>query len=66
MEYIIVKNVSGVIGHQILIYPNREGDQIYCYSTLLETQQKLNEIQNEPIYSDCMLEIIADNTLKFW
>jgi hypothetical protein len=61
MAYIIVKNVSGIIGEQILIYPNREGDQIYSYSTMEETQQKLNEIKNNPIYSDCVLQIIEDN-----
>jgi hypothetical protein len=51
MAYIIVKNVSGIIGEQILIYPFREGDQIYSYSTMVSAQQKLNEIQNESIYS---------------
>ena len=61
MAYIIVKNVSGIIGEQILIYPPREGDQIYSYSTMEEAQQKLNEIQNESIYSDCDLQIIEDN-----
>ena len=61
MAYIIVKNVSGIIGEQILIYPHREGDQIYSYTTMEESQQKLNEIQNETIYSDCTLQIIEDN-----
>jgi hypothetical protein len=61
MAYIIVKNVSGIIGEQILIYPFREGDQIYSYSTMVSAQQKLNEIQNESIYSDCDLQIIEDN-----
>jgi hypothetical protein len=61
MAYIIVKNVSGIIGEQILIYPPREGDQIYSYSTMEEAQQKLNEIQNNPIYNDCLLQIIEDN-----
>jgi macrodomain Ter protein organizer (MatP/YcbG family) len=61
MAYIIVKNVSGADGQEILIYPHREGDQIYSYSTMEETQQKLNEIQNNPIYSDCVLQIIEDN-----
>jgi hypothetical protein len=61
MAYIIVKNVSGIIGEQILIYPPREGDQIYSYSTMEEAQQKLNEIQNNPIYNDCILQIIEDN-----
>ena len=61
MAYIIVKNVSGVDGQEILIYPHREGDQIYSYSTMEEAQQKLNEIQNYPIYSDCVLQIIEDN-----
>jgi hypothetical protein len=61
MAYIIVKNVSGIIGEQILIYPPREGDQIYSYSTMVEAQQKLNEIQNNPIYNDCILQIIEDN-----
>jgi hypothetical protein len=61
MAYIIVKNVSGIIGEQILIYPHREGDQIYSYSTMVSAQQKLNEIQNESIYSDCDLQIIEDN-----
>lgn len=61
MAFIIVKNVSGIIGEQILIYPFREGDQIYSYSTIEDAQQKLNEIQNYPIYSDCVLQIIEDN-----
>jgi hypothetical protein len=61
MAYIIVKNVSGIIGEQILIYPHREGDQIYSYSTMIDAEQKLNEIQNDPIYNDCILEIIEDN-----
>lgn len=60
MAYLIVKNVSGVVGEQILIYPPREGDEIFDYLTLTEAQQKLNEIQNNPIYSDCTLQIIED------
>jgi hypothetical protein len=61
MAYIIVKNVSGVTGQEILIYPHRDGDQIYSYSTMEEAQQKMNEIQNKAIYSDCTLQIIVDN-----
>lgn len=60
MAYLIVKNVSGVIGEQILIYPPREGDEIFDFLTLTEAQEKLNEIQNNPIYSDCILQIIED------
>lgn len=60
MAYLIVKNVSGVVGEQILIYPPREGDEIFDFPTLIEAQEKLNEIQNNPIYSDCTLQIIED------
>jgi hypothetical protein len=60
MAYLIVKNVSGVIGEQILIYPPREGDEIFDFLTLTEAQEKLNEIQINPIYSDCILQIIED------
>lgn len=60
MAYLIVKNVSGVIGEQILIYPSREGDEIFDFLTLTEAEQKLSEIQNNPIYSDCTLQIIED------
>ena len=56
----IIKKVSDINGDQILIYPSREGDEIYCYSTLIEAQQKLNQIQDFPIYSDCVLEIIEN------
>ena len=56
----IIKKVSGINSDQILIYPPREGDEIYDYSTLIEAQQKLTQIQNFPIYSDCVLEIIEN------
>jgi hypothetical protein len=62
MAFIIVKEVSGVLGEQILIYPSRNGDEIYSYSTLIEAQQKVNEIKNYPIYSDCVLQIIEDTS----
>ncbi len=60
MAFIIIKEVSGAPGEQILIYPPREGDEIYDYPTLIEAQQKLNQIQGYPIYSDCVLGIIED------
>ena len=60
MAFIIIKEVSGILSEQILIYPPREGDKIYSYTTLIEAQQKMNEIQNYPIYSDCILKIIED------
>lgn len=63
MSFLIVKTVSGVSGEQILIYPPREGDQIYEYPTLAEAQQKISQIQGYPIYSDCSLEAIQDNLL---
>ena len=60
MAFLITKKVSGVPGEQILIYPSREGDEIYDYATLAEAQQKLNQIQGYLIYSDCVLEIIEN------
>jgi hypothetical protein len=61
MAFIIVKNISGIVSEQILIYPPREGDKIYSYLTFTEAQQKLNEIKNYSIYSDCVLQIIEDS-----
>ncbi len=60
MAFLIIKKVSSIPGEQILIYPPREGDEIYDYATLAEAQQKMNQIQSYPIYSDCVLEIIED------
>jgi len=63
MYYTIVKIVNDTLGEQILIYPDRENDQIYSFDNLLEAQQKLNNLQNNPIYSDCTLKIIETTSL---
>lgn len=60
MAFLITKIIPGTPGEQILIYPPREGDEIYDFSTRAEAEQKINEIQNYPIYSDCTLQIIED------
>ena len=60
MAFLITKKVNGTDGEQILIYPTREGDEIYDYETLIKAQQKLSSIQDLPIYEDCILEIIEN------
>jgi hypothetical protein len=60
MAFLIIKKVTGVIGEQILIYPAREGDEIFYFMKLTDAEQKLNEIKGNAIYSDCVLQIIED------
>jgi hypothetical protein len=60
MPFLITKTDSLSTGKQILLYPPREGDEIFEFSTLQEAESKLNEIIGWPIYSDCTLEIIED------
>lgn len=61
MPYLIVKTDSTSAGKQILLYPPREGDEIFEFSTLQEAETKKIEIQGLAIYSDCILEIIEDD-----
>jgi len=60
MPYLIVKKTLENPGEQILLFPPREGDQIYEFPTLEQAQSKIGEISSLPIYSDCILEIIED------
>lgn len=60
MPFLITKTDSLSPGKQILLYPPREGDEIFEFSTLQEAESKLSEIGGWSIYSDCTLEIIED------
>jgi hypothetical protein len=56
-KFRIIKKYPGSNVEYILLFPEIENDKIYEFDTLLEAQEKLEEIKNLEIYKNIILEI---------
>lgn len=59
MNYVIVKETTSEPSfQQMLLYPPREGDSINSFSSRVEAELWIQNNINNPIYSDCIFDII--------
>ena len=59
MNYVVVKEtLAHPTWQQIQIYPPREGDNIDSFSSRVEAELWIQNNINNPIYSDCIFEVL--------